>query len=139
MPYITKNREVQSYIDACDDSGAYWPENDVTLMGLQAEGAYKLSAAGYEAGEYNPHNVRAWVIANEYGIVAVAIGEHQQEALDNAVDDGLMDGEIMSQEDHIEHLTNGWHDSYTYAGNAGEPVWTTYQTITEIEMPEVTA
>ena len=29
-------------------------------------------------------------------------------------------------EDHAEYNTNGWHDSYMYAGNASEPFWTEY-------------
>ena len=36
------------------------PENDPSLMTLQQKGIAALTEAGYEAGEYNPHNVRAW-------------------------------------------------------------------------------
>lgn len=49
---------------------------------------------------------------------------NESEALDAAVDAGLMDAHIMSESEYTEYDANGWHDSFTYAGNAGEPVWT---------------
>ena len=63
----------------------------------------------------------AYLIGNEFGLICVAYGNNEQEAIDNAVDDNLMDCQLMSDEDHAEYDTNGWHDSYIYAGNAGEP------------------
>ena len=59
-------------------------------------------------------------------MICVSYGNNEQEAIDNAVDDNLMDCQLMSDEDHAEYDTNGWHDSYMYAGNASEPFWTEY-------------
>jgi hypothetical protein len=68
----------------------------------------------------------AYLIGNEFGLICVAYGNNEQEALDNAVDADCMDSELMSDSDHAEYDANGWHDSYTYAGNGSEPFWTEY-------------
>ena len=73
--------------------------------------------------DYNPHSVRPWIIGNGYGNLAVIFAEHEQEALDIAVDDGYMDGEIVYDEDG---------DEVIYAGNAGEPVDSTYLWLEEL-------
>ena len=75
---------------------------------------------GYRFGE------RAYLIGNEYGLLCVAYGDNEQEAIDNAVDEGFLDSELMSDEDHAEYDSEGWHDSYIYAGNAGEAFWSEY-------------
>jgi len=75
---------------------------------------------GFRYGE------RAYLIGHEFGLICVSYGNNEQEAIDNAVDDGLMDCQLMSNEDHAEYNTNEWHDSYMYAGNASEPFWTEY-------------
>ena len=49
------------------------------------------------------------------------------------MDDGFMDSQLMSPEDYKEYNDNGWHDSYFYAGNASEPIWTEYLSIVEID------
>jgi len=72
---------------------------------------------GFRFGE------QAYLVGNEYGLKCVAYARNEQEALDYAVDEGFMQSEIMSWEDYMEHQTNGWHDSWTYAGNASEPIW----------------
>ena len=135
MSYINtaNDKEIKDYMNACDDAGVYHPENDPSLMTLQEKGIAALTEAGYEAGDSNPHNVGAWVISNEYGALGVVVGAHEQEALDNAVDDGFMDSQLMSQQDYKEYSDNGWHDSYTYAGNASEAIWTEYLSIVEID------
>ena len=75
---------------------------------------------GYRFGE------RAYLIGNEFGLICVAYGNYEHEAVDNAVDAGYMDSELMSDVDHAEYDSNGWHDSYIYAGNAGEAFWSEY-------------
>tara|TARA_R110000744_G_scaffold101158_1_gene195034 strand:- start:222 stop:638 length:417 start_codon:yes stop_codon:yes gene_type:complete len=134
MTYINtaNDKEIKDYMNACDEDGIYHPENDPSLMTLQQKGIAALTEAGYEAGEYNPHNVRAWVVGNEFGALGVVVGAHEQEALDEAVDSGFMDSELMSQQDYKEYSDNGWHDSYTYAGNASEAIWTEHLSIIEI-------
>ena len=75
---------------------------------------------GFRCGE------NAYLIGNEFGLICVAYGNNEQEALDNAVDDDCMDSELMSDNDHAEYDANGWHDSFIYAGNASEPFWSVY-------------
>ena len=68
----------------------------------------------------------AYLIGNEYGLLCVAYGDCEGYALDNAVDAGYMDCQLMSDEDHAEYEGNGWNDSFIYAGNEGSPFWSEY-------------
>ena len=97
------------------------------------KGITALEDAGYKAGEYNPHNVRAWAIGNEFGLLGVVVAGHEAEALDEAVDAGVMDSMLMAPEDQAEYEAEEWHDSFTYAGNASEAIWTEYLTIQSID------
>ena len=97
------------------------------------KGIAALEDAGYKAGEYNPHNVRAWAIGNEFGLLGVVVAEHEAEALDEAVDHGIMDSEMMDPKAQAEYEAEDWYDSFTYAGNASEAIWTEYLTITAID------
>ena len=72
---------------------------------------------GFRYGE------NAYLIGNEYGLLCVSYGDNEGDALDNAVDAGYMDSELMSDADHAEYDANGWHDSYIYTGSASEPFW----------------
>jgi hypothetical protein len=140
MSYINtaNDKEIKDYMNACDDAGVYHPENDPSLMTLQEKGIAALTEIGYAPNSYNPHGMAAWVISNEFGTLAVVAAECAQEALDNAVDDGFMDSQLMSQQDYKEYNDNGWHDSYTYAGNASEAIWTEYLSIVEIDTEDRT-
>ena len=69
---------------------------------------------------------KAYLIGHEVGLICVAYGDCEQDAIDYAVDEGFMDSEKMSDEAHAEYNTNEWYDSYMYAGNASEPFWTEY-------------
>jgi hypothetical protein len=75
---------------------------------------------------------KTYAIGNEYGILAIAYADCAQEALDEALDAGRLDGDLMSPEDYEEAVANGWHDSYMLLGNASEPVWSQYLTVNEI-------
>ena len=66
------------------------------------DGIKMLSKNGYEIGEYNPHGTSAWLIQNEH-TTCVAIGDCEQDAIDNAVDDGAWDSLEMSYTDHQEY------------------------------------
>lgn len=88
--------------------------------------AMLLREYGYKDGDYNPHGVGAYVFSNEFGVFAIGIGEHEQEAIDDAVDSNRFDCMKMSDDDYAEHESRGWEDSYMLAGNASEPFWTTY-------------
>ena len=72
---------------------------------------------GFKWGE------QAYLIGHEFGLLCISYGHNEQEALDNAVDEGYMDSELMSEKDYQEYDSNGWHDSFVCAGNASEPFW----------------
>jgi hypothetical protein len=75
---------------------------------------------------------RKFAIYNEYGLIAIAYADHEQEALDAACDAGKLEGQMMSEEDYAEYMANGWDDSYMHVGNASEPIWSEYLSIREI-------
>jgi len=77
-------------------------------------------------GEFNPHNVRPWLIHNEYGTLAIVYASHEQDALDEAVDGDKMDSCMVSPEDYAEAEREGHADEYANLGNAGEPFDLTY-------------
>ncbi len=79
---------------------------------------------GFRFGE------EAYLIGNEYGLLCVAYGSHEQDALDAAVDAGFLDSQIMSEDDHKEYENKGWHDSFIIAGNYCKPVCSEYLHIT---------
>ena len=68
-------------------------------------------------GEYNPYKTRLWLIHNEYGYIAAVWADNEQDALDTAVDNGLLDSCLLSEED----LKDFDEDDICYLGNAGEP------------------
>ena len=74
---------------------------------------------------------KAFWIADQWGGVVV-VGYHAQDALDNLVDEGGFDHNLMSEEDFAEYSEKGWDDSYTLLGNASEPFWTEHLFIEEI-------
>ena len=84
----------------------------------------------------NPNEGRGWnrtyAINNEFGVIAIVYANSEQGALDEAVDAGLMDSELMTPDDHAEYLVNDWDDSFLYAGNASEPFWCEHLGITDI-------
>lgn len=63
---------------------------------------------------------------------AVVVGYSADDALDNLVDAGGWDHNLMSDEDFAEYSENGWDDSYSHLGNASEPFWTENLHIEEI-------
>ena len=69
--------------------------------------------------EFNPHNVRLFVIGNEFGAIAALWGcEH--EILDDACDAGLMDSFAVSSEDYAKY-DEAEREDCTLLGNASEP------------------
>ena len=62
---------------------------------------------------FNPYNVKLWVIGNEYGALCAAWGSNEQEALDEAVDAGLLDSLMDEEQDYN-------NEALTPLGNAGE-------------------
>ena len=81
------------------------------------------------------HNGRHWYsnlycICNEFGPIAFVWADNESVALDEAIDAGKLDSEKMSSADYQEYSDNGWDDSYILAGNASEPFWCEYLSIT---------
>ena len=53
-------------------------------------------------------------------------------AIDWAVDQGYLDGDIMADCDVQEAIEDGWGDDIVYAGNYGLPLRTDYLWIEEV-------
>jgi len=64
-------------------------------------------------GEYNPHNVRLWIIGNEFGALGAVWADCKQDAFDTLVDEGLGGGLLIDEKDADEDCDR--------LGNAGEP------------------
>lgn len=78
-------------------------------------------------GEYNPHNVGLFLVWNRDTVIAAVWASCEGDALDEAVDAGLMDavacdGEVrFNEEDQADEDLDGV--SVTRLGNAGEPFY----------------
>ena len=72
---------------------------------------------GFRYGE------QAFLISHEFGLICIAYGNYEYDALDHAADEGLLDSELMSAEDLEEYEANGWDDSFVRLGNASEAFW----------------
>ena len=94
-----------------------------------------LAVNGYHAeSSYNPHNVKAYVIHNEYSVICIAVGSGLQEALDNAVDNGCLDS--CKIDDLLEYDYNQVAlDEYCSLGNASELFDLTYIGVSEEVTP----
>ena len=79
-------------------------------------------------GEYNPHNIHAFLICNEYGLLCIAYASHLQDALDIAVDANMLDSMLLTGEDLEDYQE---HSEPAYLGNAGEPFDIDYLNVTE--------
>jgi hypothetical protein len=77
---------------------------------------------------YNPHNMRPFIVGAEFGALAIVWAEHEQEALDAAVDGDKMDGYIIDNPDEEDY------EDHCSAGNASELIHDDYLWI--IEFPE---
>jgi hypothetical protein len=88
--------------------------------------AFELEAARILANdvilgplEYNPHNVRPWLIGCEFGMLALAWADCEGDALDIATDAGLLGAFLIDPEDIDPERDEA--GEYAYLGNAGEP------------------
>ena len=80
-------------------------------------------------GDYNPHNVRLWVIWHEYGPICALWAPNEQDALDEMLDQGY-EQFLVADEDFDEDLDE--QGFYAYLGNAGEPCDLSYAWIKPI-------
>lgn len=78
--------------------------------------------------EFNPHNVRLFVIGNEFGPLFAVWAEHEQEALDEGVDSNKMDSFAVAPEDDTEE------NEHAHLGNASEPFDLTYCWIQQVDL-----
>ena len=81
--------------------------------------------------EFNPHNVRLWVVGNEFGALGAVWASHEQDTLDTLVDENLGDSLIVKEED--------WAEDDAHLGNAGEPcdltnVWIQLADLTDCQL-----
>ena len=67
--------------------------------------------------ERHPHNMRLWVIGNEYGALGAVWASHEQDAMDELVDQGLGEALLVGNADMDDEDSVDW----TSLGNAGEP------------------
>lgn len=66
--------------------------------------------------EYNPHNVRPWILGNEYGAVCLVWAASLQDAVDAACDNNCMNSFLSDETDEKEIELY----DLTRIGNAGE-------------------
>ena len=70
-------------------------------------------------GEFNPHNVRPFLLHDHGFIVAVVFASHLGDALDIAVDENKMERYLIAESDLKDYGDDG--EGIAYLGNAGEP------------------
>ena len=74
------------------------------------------------AGEYNPHNVRPWLLHDHGFPVCVVFASNLQDALDAAVDADKMDRYLVTEDDAADYGGDIYScDELAYLGNASEP------------------
>ena len=76
---------------------------------------------------FNPYNVRLWVIGNEHGALCAVWGSCEQDALDAAVDAGMLDCLMAEEQDHD-------NEDLTPLGNASELFDLSHTWIGEVEL-----
>ena len=76
-------------------------------------------------GVYNPHSVALWLIEGVYGPIAAVWASNEGDALDEAVDENLMDAYVLSDEDAADRTKGSGDDTeenFARLGNEGIPV-----------------
>lgn len=74
--------------------------------------------------EFNPHNVRLWIIGHEFGAICAVWASCEQDAFDEMLDTGCEQFLVENPEEDQE---------YSYLGNAGEPCNLNYAWIEPVE------
>jgi hypothetical protein len=74
--------------------------------------------------EFNPHNVRLWIIGHEFGAICAVWASCEQDAFDEMLNAGYEHFLVENPEEDLE---------YCYLGNAGEPCNLDYAWITPVE------
>jgi len=81
-------------------------------------------------GERHPHNLRLWLIGNEFGPVVALWACNEQEAFDTMLDHNYE--QFLVDEKDVEDDPDG--DKYTYLGNASEPCNLDYSWIKHVRL-----
>lgn len=85
-------------------------------------------------GEYNPHNIRPWLLHDHGFSLAVVFASNLKDALDEAADHGNLDSfKVSPQELHDDYDNNEEHPSISYLGNASEMF--DIETVESFELP----
>lgn len=91
------------------------------------------------AGEFNPHNVRLWVLGNEYGAMGAVWADCLGDAIDELIDADLAGGILLDEGDcspencgaEMENCEHG------HGGNAGEAYDTDHLWAAEVNFEPV--
>ena len=78
--------------------------------------------------EFNPHNVRLWIVSNEYGALGAVWANNEQDALDELVNNDLGNGLLIDEADA--------DDETCRLGNAGEPACLDYCRLEVVRLDE---
>jgi len=99
------------------------------------------------AGEFNPHNVRGWLLHDAGFTLCVVFADSLQDALDTAADEGKLDAFLIDEASNTPGTSGLPADDYptlgtddeegiTRLGNAGEPFDTETLGYVEFAAPE---
>ena len=72
-------------------------------------------------GEYNPHNVRPWLLHDHGFPIAVVFADCLQDAIDIAVNEDKLDRFLINPEDYGDYDVETDNPTCAFLGNAGEP------------------
>ena len=73
------------------------------------------------ANEYNPHNVRPWLLHDHGFTLCIVFASSLQDALDIAVDNNKLDSFRIEAEDYEDYNIESDNPTCSFLGNAGEP------------------
>ena len=79
-----------------------------------------------------PFTRNTYAISNEFGIVTIVYADHEQDALDEAVDCGYLNSDIVTPETQAEFEELCVDDSICFAGNASKFLWCAHTYITKL-------
>lgn len=84
-------------------------------------------------GEYNPHNVRPWLLHDAGFVLCVTFADCLQDALDNAADEGKLDHFLIGEDERDDYGPDG--EGIDYLGNDGKEY--DIANVQTIELPHV--
>lgn len=80
-----------------------------------------------EGSRFNPNNIRLYVIGHEHGPIVAVWAGCEQDALDSAVDAGMLDCLLVTDPDDQEN------ENHARLGNADEPFDLSYTWMARVE------